>query len=226
MATPFIRGHILSYTDHPGLLSLVFYTDLNKCNLDCYCCHNKFASKNMKKPEFYKTSEVISIINDSKILGIDLIIICGGEPTFFVNELKEKLIKIRNIVNLPIRIDTNGQLPDKIEELKSCCDGFAVDLKIPIKGSYNIEESMKYSEIIGSYDLKTYSDNLLRTINIVKDMKYTIFRTVRYPQLSEEEIRFNYNLFDFKDKYYFLDFYNFNYHKLIGDSVYELVESC
>lgn len=136
--TPFYSSFIpLSTIDSPGRLSLVLFTDFNVCNLYCRSCHNRM---NKSYSEFLSLDELISIIEYYKTLGVDLLIISGGEPLFndsFIDFLK----RYRNEISLPIRIDTNGTLPDKMLEVFDYVDGYAVDIKFPLKEEYSHNES-------------------------------------------------------------------------------------
>ena len=74
-------------------------------------------------------------------------------------------------------------------------DGFAVDVKIPIKDEYTPQELERFKTILFSksdlddavvYD---YSKKLKITIVIIRkySLPYTIFRTVEYPLLSFQD---------------------------------------
>jgi len=199
---------IFSYKDHPGIPALLLFININTCNLHCYKCHNRKSIKNKDTFETYNINELNSIISKHVLFGIELIIISGGEPTLVATELIPIIEYIRNTFpDLKIRIDTNGQLPNNIQLLKPYVDGFALDLKIPIKSEYSDDEQKRYSKIIGKNNIITYKNNILESINIIRDMPYTIFRTVKYPILTDTELLYNESNLNLKIQY--LDFYYF-----------------
>jgi pyruvate formate lyase activating enzyme len=112
---------------------------------------------------------------------LECIVISGGEPTIHEPEELIELINTIKKINpeLKIRIDTNGSNPDVIEKLKPYVDGFAVDIKSPLENP----EKWKFTTGV-DIDPKV----IVRTITLVDGMPLTLFRTVRYPWLSEEDI--------------------------------------
>ena len=93
--SPFIDVDIpVTFRDHPDTQSAVLYTEINLCNLNCYQCHNRHAySEKKEKMTYQKLEEKISML---KLLGVELIIVSGGEPTL-VKNLKEGLKFIKSL---------------------------------------------------------------------------------------------------------------------------------
>lgn len=192
--SPFLDVDIpVTFRDHPGIQSAVLYTEINLCNLSCYQCHNRYAySEKKEKITYQKLEEKLSML---KLLGVELIIISGGEPTLERN-LKEGLKFIKSL-GFPVRVDTNGTNPEVVQQLieERLVDGFAVDVKIPIKDEYTPQELERFKTILFTksdldnavvYD---YSKKLKITIEIIRkySLPYTIFRTVEYPLLSSRD---------------------------------------
>ena len=187
--SPFIDVDIpVTFRDHPDTQSAVLYTEINLCNLNCYQCHNRYAySEKKEKMTYQKLEEKISML---KLLGVELIIVSGGEPTLEKN-LKEGLKFIKSL-GFPVRVDTNGTNPEVVQQLieERVVDGFAVDVKIPIKDEYTPQELERFKTILFSkVDLDdvviyNYSKKLKITIEIIRkySLPYTIFRTVEYPR--------------------------------------------
>jgi pyruvate-formate lyase-activating enzyme len=183
--TPFSQDNIILTTiDHPNITSLELFTNNKKCNLRCFKCHNI----SNPEPKNYLTKEELEneVINAQK-MGAKLCIICGGEPTFFTDEIIECLPIIKKY--LKVRIDSNGQQPNKIKQLKPFVDGFALDIKIPIKHYYNGEKP-RYAKILGikQKNINNYVLNLLESISLVDKMNYTLYRSVLYPQFTTKDI--------------------------------------
>ncbi len=195
MLTPFLKvGTPTTFKDHPNTFSALLYTQINKCNLNCYQCHNRRHFKGEEK--FLKEEELKEKLSMLKLLGVELIIVSGGEPT--LEENLEKGLEIIKRENFPIRLDTNGTNPKKVEKLikEGLIDGIALDLKIPLKSEYTPSELKRFKRILFSSesldDLKVYeyANKLKLTLSLIKEytLPYNILRTVKYPLLKEEEI--------------------------------------
>jgi len=194
MKSIFYKTEIIeTYKDHPNKYSLVIFTV--KCNFKCFHCHN-YKELNESFPETYKLEELIEKIKELEEIGIyDLLIICGGEPTIHGKRLIEQVKEIRKNIKLPIRLDTNGSNPKVIKELidKKLIDGVAMDIKFPYWNFFKKEkeDKIRYEKIIGIKFTKTLQKNLMESIDlIVKNLnnEFSLFRTVKYPILKENEI--------------------------------------
>lgn len=162
-----------STLDYPGSLSAVLFTV--GCNLDCFYCHNR---------ALLKTSCPVLPFNDidsflKKRIGlIDAIVISGGEPTL-QDGLIEFIKYVRSLGYL-VKLDTNGQRPDIVEEAASqkLIDYLAVDLK-------SLPDD--YHWVACGTD--NAFENVTKTIHIAS--KYNIsheVRTTLYPGLTLESL--------------------------------------
>ncbi len=196
MITPLVKTEIpVTFRDHPGVQSALFYTDVNLCNLNCFQCHNRNSFKGT--PTFFSYEELEEKLKFLKLMGVELIIVSGGEPTL-VPLLGEVLDFIKQ-AGFPVRVDTNGTFPERVKELlsKELVDGFAVDIKIPLLDEYTPDQLKRFKTILFSSErvdeskVLEYVKNLSLTIEIIEKYSppYTVFRTVRYPLLREEEIK-------------------------------------
>lgn len=183
ITTPFLKNHIVfSSIDHPGKLSVIYYTNPFICDMHCFYCHNRNESIELLKKghkevlEVLKINELIKSIQFYKLLGAELIIISGGEPLFnkkFIKFIK----KYRKELDLPIRIDTNGQSPEIMEELDGLVNGYAIDIKIKsLDFIYEEEHKKDVEKKLGIKDINKYVDNLKRSIDIAIDLPYTLIR--------------------------------------------------
>ena len=195
METPFLKVDLpTTFNDHPGVFSALLYTKIHQCNLNCYQCHNRHSFKG--KEEFFTREELKEKLKMLKLLGAQLIIVSGGEPTLERN-LEEGLELIKE-EGFPVRIDTNGTLPKRVEELakKMLIDGVALDVKIPLLPEYTPHQLERFKRILFSSEglapskVYEYVQRVKMTIEVIKrySLPYTLLRTVRYPLLKEEEI--------------------------------------
>jgi len=169
-------SYAYSSKDVPGKWSLVLF--LPYCNLRCRDCHNwKLAAG---KEEATVTEEkVLREVKENPL--VDCVVISGGEPTVhslpaltsFIKKLKE------TNPSLLLRIDTNGTNPEALKALKELVDGFAVDLKAP-PGNPSL-----YAYTAGK---KVDTERIRESVEVADGMPLTIFRTPRYPWLTEEDL--------------------------------------
>jgi pyruvate formate lyase activating enzyme len=193
---PFLKVDVpTTFRDHPGVLSAVFYTRINLCNLNCYQCHNRFAFRG-RVEELFSRAELSEKLSMLKLLGVELLIVSGGEPTL-EPRLKEGLAFLKE-QGFPVRLDTNGTNPEVVEELikSGLIDGVALDVKVPLLNGYTPEQLKRFKRVLFSRDdlddskFYDYLKKLKITITLIKrySLPYTILRTVNYPLLTEEEI--------------------------------------
>lgn len=171
MNTPFL-SKTLQVFDDPiyNMKASVFFIDADSCRWDCEECSCRgIAPKRMLS--------VDSFIKETKryeLLQTELFIVRGGETTFIVSDLEAYLQMLKNIT--PVRIHTNGQRTTALERLKTSCDGFRVDLKIPIQESYSTEERDFCHKVVRKLTCPyAYRDALRESIKCVDGMEHTYF---------------------------------------------------
>ncbi len=169
----------ISLCDWPGKVSSVLF--IAGCNLRCPTCHNKELAFFHKKLSPVPKEEVLSYLKKRKGW-IDGIVISGGEPTLI--NLEGLILELKEEVNLPIKVDTNGMKPEVVKELlkKKAVDLFAVD----IKGPWN-----KYFELTGGRcDFRRAETKIRYIINLAKENPSKFyFRITKVPLLSDEDIK-------------------------------------
>jgi len=173
--------------DHDGKVALIVFT--RYCNFNCYGCHNMdFLRKGIGLVKCDE-DDIIKSLHDPLY---DMLIVSGGECTLN-QDLEESLRYIKSHCSKPIRIDTNGTNFEFVKSLKDkrLVDGFAIDVKLaywelPYGDKKNIE---KFEIITGTKYDDVMIHNILRSMDVADDMPYTLFRTVKYPILQEEEVR-------------------------------------
>jgi len=140
-----------SFIDFPGTVSTVLF--LCGCNLRCPYCHNPGIVKGEFEPIDFADIKEYILKHKNFIEGA---VISGGEPA--INDSLQEICDELRGFNLKIKLDTNGLLPQKINECNP--DYLALD----IKTSFD-----KYPALLGA----AYSDcaeRLRQSIGIVKKM--------------------------------------------------------
>jgi len=118
-----------SLLDYPGQISAVIFT--YGCNLRCSYCHNpELVIEEFDKEHSISEEELLRFLEGKKGK-LDAVVITGGEPLLHP-DLEELIVKIKEMGFL-IKLDTNGLLPSKLENLikKGLLDYIAMDVKYP-----------------------------------------------------------------------------------------------
>ena len=190
-----------SLNDYPGKVSSVFF--FSGCNLRCPWCHN---------PELVLgTADCISLEEGlihlrkrKSVLGG--VVLSGGEPCLYeglgslINEIKK--------LGLPVKLDTNGMCPDRLEELfqkeETHPDYIALDLKLapsryselvlPAQNSSHEDIACKQTKAQGEKLIKsaaTPGEKLIRSAELIKKSGIAHeYRTLVLPggYISEKDI--------------------------------------
>ena len=172
---PRIISMFTSLIEHPGRISLGIY--LPGCNWRCLYCHNYELVLDTVGEEVCE-DELRWELENNRL--IDLVVISGGEPTIHGEKLLNLVKLIRDLrPDLKIRIDTNGSNPGVLSRVGSLIDGVALDIKAPP------DDVEKYSMIIGA---RFDQEKFMKSVAIARDLPLTIYRTVRYPCLTDEDL--------------------------------------
>ena len=161
----------LSLLDFPGHPCAVIWTV--GCNFRCPFCYNPELVTGTAK--LLDTHEVFAFLEKRKAM-LEGVSVTGGEP-LLQEDIDNFLEKVKGM-GLLTKIDHNGTLPQRIEELldRELLDFVAVDVKSSPK---------RYAEAVGvSVDVDTIS----QTIDLVKrsGIEYE-FRTTVVPSLVDFE---------------------------------------
>lgn len=193
---------LLDYPEH--IACTIFF---GKCNLRCPFCHNM---ELVEHPEHFPTFSMEQILDflkerKGKLNGVA---ITGGEP--LLNKDIEDLLRPIKELGYPIKLDTNGFMPDMIEKLidDKLVDMFAMDIKagwtnyLKVSGIVKENSNGDHKESEGWKDKVSKSIQLL--INKAKDYE---FRTTCVKGLHTES-----DFYEIKDmikgaKKYFLQDY-------------------
>lgn len=92
------------------------------CNLNCSYCDTDFGINGAKE---YSTKELIEICKNNP--DCHSVSLTGGEPLLETDFIR----KISQNCDLPIYLETNGTLPDKLREVIDCITYISADIKLP-----------------------------------------------------------------------------------------------
>jgi len=170
----------VSLIDYPGRISAVVFTQ--GCNFRCPFCHN---------PELVDPERYEGLIPEADILSflekrrgrLDAVVITGGEPTM-QPELIPFIIHVR-AMGYRVKLDTNGTLPDLLEEMldRKLLDYVAMDIKAPLE---------RYGEVTRT---KADSLRISRSISLVMgsgidyEFRTTAVKSLLAPEDIDEIVR-------------------------------------
>lgn len=164
-----------SFIDYPGKIASVFF--YGGCNFRCEFCHNGDLVLGKGEQQEIEESAVIQKIRNKKHL-YEAVVITGGEPTLFTD--LDKIIRlIKKETGLPVKLDTNGTSPEKIEQLISekLVDYIAMD----IKNDFN-----NYETIV---NVKINVSKIQESIKVIMNSGIDYeFRTTAAPGVTKEDI--------------------------------------
>lgn len=164
--------------DFPNKIACIVF--LSGCNFSCGFCHNPAAAKGIAKDDKETISETDFFDFLDKRKGkIDGVVVSGGEPTIFGNELIAFLQKIK-ARDFLVKLDTNGSNPKLLQEIykRHLVDYVAMDIKSPYE---------KYKKMT---NVKNIVEKIERSIKIIMTGKVDYeFRTTAYPGLNVDDFK-------------------------------------
>ncbi len=172
-----IKGFIeSSLIEWEGNLSSVLF--LPFCNLRCRYCHASALVLRSDELDTVPLKHVLRHLKGQKGW-LDGVVITGGEPTLYEEELLHLIAAIRG-VPLKVMVETNGTMPAMIERMISGrhLDAIAMDIKAPL-------ESAAYKDVTG----KAIPPDVIRTSirHVIDSGLPHEFRITVVPGLLEEE---------------------------------------
>ena len=117
----------LTLLDYPGKVACTIFT--GGCNFRCPFCHNASLATRAGEVDTIPEDEIFDLLRKRKGI-LDGVCITGGEPLLFGDDLKDFIIKIKEL-GYAIKLDTNGSFPDKLRTLieAGLIDKVAMDIK-------------------------------------------------------------------------------------------------
>lgn len=164
-----------SLLDYPGKIAAVVFTQ--GCNFRCPYCYN---------PELVDPERYSPLIPQAEVLGflarrrgeLEACVVTGGEPTV-QGDLVDFFAQVKNMGYLT-KLDTNGYLPEVIEELikAELLDYLAMDIKAPLE---------RYSDIAR---VPADTAAIARSIELIKNsgVDYEFRTTLVQGVFSREEL--------------------------------------
>jgi len=158
------------------------------CNLNCEYCDTDF------NPNFSKEYSVDTLVNKIRSFqDTQTISLTGGEPLVSVNFLKDFLPEIKKY-NHKIYLETNGTLPEQLQEIIEFVDIVAADIKIEsaTKQKPNIDSIEKFLKIASKKEVFAkivFDENITDyEIEFTTDMckKYNI-EIILQPKMTENK---------------------------------------
>lgn len=171
----------LSTIDYPDKLACVIF--LKGCNFSCGFCYNK----ELVVPEFFNTRKdmlesEIHYFLDRRKGQLEAVVLTGGEPTIYGQELIDFIKKIKEKGYL-VKLDTNGSNPEVLEKIVSqnLVDYIAMDLKddfdnyseytaVPVENIKRSFEIVKNAKTPHEFRVTTHPDLTLNTFNKLVDL--------------------------------------------------------
>lgn len=161
-----------SLLDYDEKVSVVLFSPA--CNFRCPFCHNGDSVLNSNTPIPF--DEILEYLK-SRVGLIDAVVFSGGEPTMMA-ELKSRIKQVKNLGFL-VKLDTNGTLPNILEELinENLLDYVAMDIK-------NSERT--YPATAGCPSVNV--ENIKKSIKILENSRINYeFRTTLVKEFHDEE---------------------------------------
>jgi len=129
----------LSLLDWPSKMAAVIFT--GGCNFRCHYCHNK---ELVEMPNSIPDLNFDDIVQELKKESdyLDGVVITGGEPLLYDSTI-DMIRYIKNELKMPVKLDTNGTQPHRLEILykEQLLDYIAMDIK---------HDLFKYNQVVNT----------------------------------------------------------------------------
>lgn len=166
----------MTLLDYPGKVACTIF--MAGCGFKCPFCHNRDLVYIPEDYTFFDLEEVLQYLEKRKGI-LDGVCISGGEP-LMQNGLKPFIRKVRSF-GYQIKLDTNGDRPDKLKEL--CDEGLVDYIAMDIKNGPE-----KYARTV-AMDPSTFTlDKIQESIDYLKKGNVPFeFRTTVVKELHTQE---------------------------------------
>jgi pyruvate formate lyase activating enzyme len=166
-----------SLVDYPGRFAAVFFTI--GCSFSCGFCHN--APLIGRKQAGLPRERIEDACEKFRKDWVNGVVITGGEPTCSA-DLPELIDLFRNRFGFPVKLDTNGSHPQRIEDVLPLVDYVAMDVKCGLSA---------YPQLTGFSD----TDKILRSIELIRakardyEFRTTVIESVHTDEQMDEIYR-------------------------------------
>lgn len=141
-----------SFIDYPGTVATVLF--FSGCNLRCPYCHNPSVVRAAGERSGV-VEKVMRFLRERRGL-VDGVVLSGGEPTLHAT-MAHLADKIREL-GYRVKLDTNGLLPRRIEEIAP--DYLALDLK---------GDPAAYGALLGA-EIRDVDARMRRSLDLVREL--------------------------------------------------------
>ncbi|MEG2003320.1 MAG: TatD family nuclease-associated radical SAM protein [Clostridia bacterium] len=177
----------ITYTVKNG----IYINMTNRCTNRCtFCIRNEgkgvYGSDDLWLEREPTSAEILADLKKYQLAKYDEIVFCGyGEPTILVDELCETARAIKQISNISIRINTNGQA--NLIHKRDITPLFK-DIIDVVSISMNTADKQSYFDVCNpAFGIETYQSVLDFGLCAAKNVKTVIFSVVR-TTIPDEDI--------------------------------------
>jgi len=166
------------------LESVSFTLWLAYCNLKCPWCSNARLARGLEA-RAVKVSEVVEAVKSAKPF-VDVFHVTGGEPTLQLKPLAVLYKRVSEETGLPLSLDTNGTMPEALEELTPLLHHVAIDVKAPPS------DPALYAKVTGTSEqlAKRLAARVQRSVEAATRVPFLELRTTLVPGLVSCEEAF------------------------------------
>ena len=142
----------LTLLDYPGHMAATIF--LGGCDYRCPFCHNASIVERPKEGTYYDQEEVLSFLKTRRHI-LEGVCVTGGEP--LLNADVEPFIKTIKELGYDVKLDTNGNHPDRLKKLveehyvdyvavdiKNCKEKYGLTNGLPHFSLHNVEETVDF----------------------------------------------------------------------------------
>jgi len=166
------------------LESVSFTLWLAYCNLKCPWCSNARLARGLEA-RAVKVSEVVEAVKSAKPF-VDVFHVTGGEPTLQLRPLAALYRRVSEEAGLPLSLDTNGTMPEALEELAPLLHHVAIDVKAPLS------DPALYARVTGTSEqlARRLVARVQRSVEVAARVPFLELRTTLVPGLVSCEEAF------------------------------------
>jgi len=147
------------------------------CNLKCPWCSNTNLAKGITA-RAVKVSEIVETVKGAKPF-IDVFHVTGGEPTLQLKPLELLFRRVSEETGLPLSLDTNGTMPEALEELVPLLYHVAIDVKAPLGDSALYAKATGISEQLA----RRLVVRVRKSVEVAAEAPFLELRTTLVPDL-------------------------------------------
>lgn len=183
-----------SLIDYPGRISSVVF--IGGCNLHCPFCQNpELVLPDLLEDQYALSEDQVLASLEERSGFIEGVCITGGEPLLYPRII-ELVRRIRDEMDLPVKLDTNGTLPDMLVELVPLLDYVSIDIKSsPVRymeasgGRTGIEPVLKSVETVRRLECYELRSTMVPGLVTIEDLEAVLALTGRVRRYALQRFR-------------------------------------